>query len=57
MQNSAFILNGVAVQPGQRTSIDLSVGRLYTHSEITMPVYVVNGKRSGKRLTRLMAWK
>ncbi|MEJ2391031.1 MAG: succinylglutamate desuccinylase/aspartoacylase family protein [Gammaproteobacteria bacterium] len=50
MQNSAFILNGVAVQPGQRTSIDLSVGRLYTHSEITMPVYVVNGKRSGKRL-------
>lgn len=50
MQNSAFILNGVAIQPGQRTSIDLSVGRLYTHSEITMPVYVVNGKRPGKRL-------
>ncbi len=50
MQNSAFVLNGVQVQPGQRTSIDLSVGRLYTHSEITMPVYVVNGKRPGKRL-------
>ena len=50
MQNTAFVLNGVQVQPGQRCSIDLSVGRLYTHSEITMPVYVVNGKRSGKRL-------
>ena len=50
MQNTAFVLNGIQVQPGQRTSIDLSVGRLYTHSEITMPVYVVNGKRSGKRL-------
>lgn len=50
MQNSVVILNGVQVQPGQRTSIDLSVGRLYTHSEITMPVYVVNGKKPGKRL-------
>lgn len=50
MQNTAFVLNGVQVQPGQRCSIDLSVGRLYTHSEITMPVYVVNGKRSGKCL-------
>lgn len=50
MQNTAFVLNGVQVQPGQRSSIDLSVGRLYTHSEITMPVYVVNGKRPGQRL-------
>lgn len=50
MKNTVFELNGVQVPPGQRTSIDLSVGRLYTHSEITMPVHVVNGKRAGKRL-------
>lgn len=50
MHNPVFELNGVQVPAGQRTSIDLSVGRLYTHSEITMPVYVVNGKRPGKRL-------
>ncbi|MBI1425073.1 MAG: succinylglutamate desuccinylase [Gammaproteobacteria bacterium] len=50
MRNTPFVLNGVQVQPGQRCSIDLSVGRLYTHSEITMPVYVVNGKKPGKRL-------
>ena len=50
MQNTAFVFNGVQVQPGQRCSIDLSVGKLYTHSEITMPVYVVNGNKAGKRL-------
>lgn len=50
MQNRAFVFNGVQVQPGQRCSIDLSVGKLYTHSEITMPVYVVNGKKGGKCL-------
>jgi len=50
MSNTPFVINGVEVKPGQRSSIDLSVGRLYTHSEITMPVYVVNGKRAGKRL-------
>lgn len=50
MPNQVFELNGTQVPPGERTSIDLSVGRLYTHSEITMPVYVVNGKRPGKRL-------
>lgn len=49
-KNASFVLNGVSVGPGQRMSIDLSVGRLYTHSEITMPVYVINGRKPGKRL-------
>lgn len=49
-KNNHFVLNSVSVAPGQRMSIDLSVGRLYTHSEITMPVYVINGKKPGKRL-------
>lgn len=36
--------------PGERRSIDLEVGRLYTHSPTTMPVQVVSGKRPGPRL-------
>lgn len=50
MNNNHFAINGVSVAPGQRASIDLTVGRLYTHSEITMPVQVVHGKKPGYRL-------
>jgi uncharacterized protein len=40
-------IGGVAIQPGERRSIDLEVGRLYTHSPTTMPVQVLRGKRPG----------
>jgi len=45
-----FSLNDVEVAPGQRKTIDLNVTRLYTHSEVTIPVHVINGKRPGPRL-------
>ncbi len=45
-----FYLNQTAVQPGERTTIDLRVTRLYTHSTITMPVHVVHGKQPGPQL-------
>lgn len=35
------------VGPGQRMSISLPVTDLYTHTEMTMPVEVVNGKYAG----------
>ncbi len=45
--NQPITIDGVTVRPGTRHSIDLEVGRLYTHSPTTMPVQVVSGKKAG----------
>lgn len=45
--NRAITIGGVTVQPGTRRSIELEVGRLYTHSPTTMPVQVVCGRQAG----------
>ncbi len=50
MQGEPFIIHKTAVASGTRLTIDLHVARLYTHSEITMPVHVVHGKSPGPRL-------
>lgn len=46
----AFRINGVSIAPGQRLTIDLPVTKLYTHTEMGMPVHVIRGKRPGPRL-------
>ena len=43
-------IGGVEVAPGERTYIDLPIADLYTHTPLTMPVQVVNGKRAGPTL-------
>jgi len=50
MGNDTLRINGVSVSPGTRTTIDLPVGRLYTHTPMTMPVHVIRGKVAGPRL-------
>ena len=45
--NRPVTIDGVTVRPGERQSIDLEVGRLYTHSPTTMPVQVVCGRKAG----------
>jgi uncharacterized protein len=42
-----FQINGVTITPGSRQTINLPVAKLYTHTEINMPVHVVHGKREG----------
>ena len=42
-----FVLGGIEVPPGSRKTIDLPMARLYTHSEVSLPVHVVHGKQSG----------
>ena len=37
-------------KPGEQGTVDLRVPDLYTHTGITLPVYVVHGKRSGPTL-------
>lgn len=46
-KNSAVYIGGVEVLPGERKTVDLEVGKLYTHSPITMPVQVLCGRQSG----------
>jgi len=50
MANSPITINGTTVNPGTRTTIDLPVGKLYTHTPVNMPVHVAVGKRNGPRL-------
>lgn len=46
-KNKPLTIGGVTVQPGERCSIDLEAGRLYTHSPTTMPVQVMCGRQAG----------
>ncbi len=41
---------GVKVKPGCQTTIQVPVARLYTHTEMTMPVHVIHGQKDGPRL-------
>lgn len=50
MDHKPLTINGITFGAGTRTTIDLPVGRLYTHTPVTMPVQVVRGKKSGPRL-------
>jgi predicted deacylase len=50
MSNDLVTINGVSISPGDRTTIDLPAGRLYTHTPMTIPVHVVRGKKAGPHL-------
>ena len=50
MSNQDFYINGQQISPGMRMTIDLPVPKLYTHTETTMPVHVVRGRKDGPRL-------
>lgn len=43
-------INGTMVHPGSRLTIDLPVGKLYTHTPMSMPVHVIHGTTPGPRL-------
>ncbi|MDH5711082.1 MAG: succinylglutamate desuccinylase/aspartoacylase family protein [Gammaproteobacteria bacterium] len=47
MPLAPLTINGTTFAPGTRTTIELPVGRLYTHTPMTMPLHVIKGKRSG----------
>lgn len=46
-RNNPITIGGMTVLPGERKTVDLVVGKLYTHSELTMPVQVLCGKLAG----------
>ncbi len=38
------------IEPGQRMTVNIPVADLYTHTEMSMPVHVIHGRRPGPRL-------
>jgi uncharacterized protein len=42
-----FMIGGQEIELGERAMINLPLPRLYTHSEITMPIQVIRGKKDG----------
>ncbi|WP_028111123.1 succinylglutamate desuccinylase/aspartoacylase family protein [Ferrimonas futtsuensis] len=45
--NRGFELGGVEVAPGTQQTIQLDVAQLYTHTPLTIPVEVLNGRLEG----------
>lgn len=43
----SITIGNVCVGPGERATIDLPIARLYTHTEMNLPVHVVHGKKDG----------
>lgn len=50
MKNESVSINGISIAPGESATLELPVAKLYTHSPISIPVHVINGKRAGPRL-------
>ncbi len=46
-RNTPIVIGSVTIQPGQRRYVDLPLPPLYTHTSVTMPVHVINGKQAG----------
>lgn len=46
----AIRIGEVTIRPGERLTVDLPTAPLYTHTEMTMPVHVVRGRKPGPRL-------
>lgn len=45
-----MVIGDTEVAPGTRETVELAVANLYTHTHLTMPVHIVNGRRAGPTL-------
>lgn len=43
-------IGGTVIEPGTQHTLQIPVASLYTHTEMTMPVRVIRGKKDGPRL-------
>lgn len=46
-RNRSITVGGVEVLPGERKTVELEGGKLYTHTPITMPIQVLCGRQQG----------
>lgn len=45
--NSDIQIADTNIKPGTQITLDLPIPKLYTHTNITMPVHIIHGKREG----------
>jgi len=50
LKNKPISVGGQEIGPGEHKIVDLPVAGLYTHTQLTMPVHVVNGRHAGPTL-------
>ncbi len=43
-------IGNYVISAGQRATVDLEMTKLYTHSDMLLPVHIIHGKKSGPRL-------
>ncbi len=46
-KRNPFILGGQKIEAGERRTIELPIGYLFTHHDVSMPVHVVHGQQDG----------
>ncbi len=47
LKRNSIKIGGRLVRPGERATLDLPIAKLYTHTEMNLPVHVVHGKKDG----------
>lgn len=47
---TAITISDTVVKPGTRATVHIPVPRLYTHTQMTMPVHVIHGRKPGPKL-------
>ncbi|MFO7953189.1 succinylglutamate desuccinylase/aspartoacylase family protein [Thioalkalivibrio sp.] len=50
LRNKPITIGGTTVRPGERRTVELELGALYTHTPTNMPVQVLCGRRKGPAL-------
>lgn len=50
MAGKSIVIGKQEIPPGTRKTVELAVANLYTHTHLTMPVHIVNGRRDGPAL-------
>ncbi|WP_111641022.1 succinylglutamate desuccinylase/aspartoacylase family protein [Marinimicrobium alkaliphilum] len=49
-KNKTLHIGGIDIAPGERTSVDIPLAAMYTHTDVELTVHVINGKRPGPHL-------
>jgi predicted deacylase len=47
---SDLVIKGISVPPGRRTTLELPLPHLYTHTEMAMVAHIIRGRQGGPRL-------
>ena len=46
-KNAPFEIDGITVQPGSRTKVELPLAQLYTQTPLNVPIHVIHGRKPG----------